>query len=619
MNGIMAVLSLTLAVPGLLLPGYLAAWALGLPRGWLLAFPLSALLLVELVIAMSLFGIPLSFVAMAGGLSGFMVFCLLMAKVRCPSPLRTDPVDNVAEDSRWIGWSCLGIAATIVLLVTLRATLFPLSGFDTYFRWEGLSRAMLQLRSLDFYPPVTAKDFSLYVFPDGIPPLVATVYWWLYAAIGRPLPEVTAFPVALQLVSILALTHVGARAAFGRPAAWFALLTATTSVLLIRGVAIAQETGFTALSVAGQLCFAWLAVRDPQKRLVVVAALFAALGALSREYGPALILVGFSVLVWYPQTRRYLLLFVAVAAAFSAPWYLRCWALTGNPFFPHAIPGGFPHNGVYAAIMEFYKQFRSVASFDGSQWLNLLGLVAGGAPFAVLLGIPYGIRRWRETGPLLITATLITLLWLYSVGETAGGVVYSLRVMTPAVVALSICSGAGLAAVVEANQWRRRFWRLFVLTSLGCGALYAVISAAAHPFPAQSIGPAFLSRGGDPPEFCIVQPELANKLQASSVPATGVLTDDMYLATILRRTTRFRPVMIWSPEVSFIFEDRLGVEDVMHRLLAQGVKVVAIENESPNTVFMMRYPFFQDYQRWTLLFAVSDRGAMFLLPGEGEH
>ena len=614
MNGIMAVLSLTLAALGLLLPGYLAARVLGVPRGWLLAFPLSALLLVELVIMMSLLGIPLSFASMAAGLSGFVVLCLVLMKGRRPGPVLSEQEEEVVQVPRWIGWSCLGVVSGIVLLVTLRATLFPLSGFDTYFRWEGLSRAMLQLRSLDFYPPVSARDFTIYVFPDGIPPLVATVYWWLYAAIGRPLPEVTAFPVALQVTSILALIYVGALSAFGRPAAWFALLTASTSVLFIRGVAIGQETGFTALSVAGQLCFAWLAVSKPQRRLVVVAALFAALGALSREYGPALTLAGFSVLVWYPQTRRYLLLFVVVAAAFSAPWYLRCWFLTGNPFFPHAIPGGFPHNGVYAAIMEFYRQFRSVASFDRSQWLNLLGLVAGGAPFAVLVGLPFGIRRWRETGPLLITTTLITFLWLYSIGETAGGVVYSLRVLTPAVVALSICAGAGLATVVESDCWRRRSWRLFVFSVLGCGVVYAMISAASHPFPAQSIGSAFLSRGGDPPEFCIVQPELANNLQASSVPATGVLTDDMYLATILQRTTRFRPVMIWSPEVSFIFEGRLEVEEVRRRLLAQGVRVVAIENESPNTVFMMRYPFFQDYRRWNLLFAVSDRGAMFLLP-----
>lgn len=607
-------LILMVAGSGLLLPGYLAARALGLQRCWLVAFPLSALVLAVLVIAMALVGMPLRFGSMAASLLGFSVLCLVLTKVWRQPPILIAEAEGTFSTPRWVWRFCLGTASVIVLLVAFRATLFPLSGFDTYFRWEGLARAMLQQHSLEFYPPVTAHDFAIYVFPDGIPPLVATVYWWLYAAFGRPLPGVTALPVALQLASSLVLIYYATLHLFGRSAAWYALLAAVTSTLFINGIAIGQETGFTALSVAGQLCFAGIAVRNPQARLVVTAALFAGLGALAREYGPALALAGFSILAWYPQTRRYLLLFLAIAMACAAPWYLRNWALTGNPFYAHALPGGFQVNTVYASMLDFYKEYRSVSRFGADQWLQLPKLLCIGAPLPVLVGLPFAMRRWRTTAPLLMTVSLVLLLWLISVGQTAGGVVYSLRVLTPAFVALSICAGGGCAVLADALFRSHTAVRFFLATVMFLCAGYAAVSAAAHPFPARSVGLAFASRGSDPPEFCVVQPLLARNLQETQLPSTGVLTDDMYLATILQRTTRFRPVMIWSPEVSFVFDPQLSTDEIQRRLLGRDVRLVAIENDSPNTLFLMRYPFFQEYQRWHLMFSISDRAAMFLLP-----
>ena len=122
--------------------------------------------------------------------------------------------------------------------------------------------------------------------------------------------------------------------------------------MLINGFAIGQETGYTALAVAGQFCFTLAAVRTPRISSVMAAALFASLGALARDYGPALAASGFLVLAWDSRTRRFLPAFTVSVLILSAPWYLRNWVLAGNPLYPHEIPGGFRINAVYVAIQN---------------------------------------------------------------------------------------------------------------------------------------------------------------------------------------------------------------------------------------------------------------------------
>ena len=50
-----------IAILGLLVPGYVLARALRSPVPWAIAFPLSALLLAQIVIAYTLLGIPIRF------------------------------------------------------------------------------------------------------------------------------------------------------------------------------------------------------------------------------------------------------------------------------------------------------------------------------------------------------------------------------------------------------------------------------------------------------------------------------------------------------------------------------------------------------------------------------
>jgi hypothetical protein len=446
--------------------------------------------------------------------------------------------------------------------------------------------------------------------------LVATIYWWLYAAIGTPLMQATSVSVTLQLVSAMALTFYGTSLAFGPRAAYFSLLAFSTSTLLINGFAIGQETGFTALSVAGQLCFAWAAVRKPSVSTVVTAALFASLGALARDYGPALVLAGLLVLLMHTRTRKYLALFVSIVLILSAPWYLRNWSITGNPLFPHALPGGLPINPVFIAIHNSYNEIFSFYRYTATQWLHHLGTIFVGAPLIIIGGISYGIIRWRDSAPMTITAGAIVSMWLLAIGETPGGIDYSMRVLSPAFVALSLLAGAAGDLLYGATRLSGTGLKSMILIVIGSCSLYAFSVCLAHPYPLKFISSAVFYNYAGPPEICMDTNELASRLQATSLPATGVLTSNAYFATSLQRETRFRPVMVWSPEVSFVFDPHLSLEEIRSRLIENNIRLISFSINSANNPFLTRYGLFQNLSgesapEWLMLVDSVGTDALF--------
>ena len=586
------------ALLGLTLPGYLSARLLRLPAGWAVAFPFSALLLTLFTILFAIAGIPLRFSSMALMLLGWSVICSLLLKFRKVGQDTVEP-EMVKAPFSLIEKCALGFAVLIVMAVGFRAVLYPLSGFDTFFRWEGLARLMLQHESLSFYPPVTAGDFATYLIPDGIPPLVATVYWWFYAAIGKPLMQVTAIPVALQLLSAMALTFLGTSLAFGSRAAYCSLLAFATSPLLINGFAIGQETGYTSLAVAGQFCFAMLAVRRPHAGSVIAAALFAALGALTRDYGPALALTGFLTLAWQPQTRRYLCLFCVTTAIISAPWYLRTWVVTGNPLYPRPLLGLFPVNDIYEAPQQILRQSFSFYHYSFKQWLGFLGVLASGAPLAILGGIPYALLKWRDSLPLLFTAGVLVILWLLSMGVTGdAGAVYSMLIITPVFVVLAIYAGAAGGELSGRDCCKSCLGRIAATAALLFSAGYALACSLAHPFPPEQVFSAIYYQHSGVPEICADSRTLAEQLQNSALPAGGVLTSNAYLGVILQQETRFRPVMVWSPAVRFVFDRGLDAKAVSKRLQAENIRLVYLDyGDGAHNQFFVQFPFFQELQQ----------------------
>ena len=590
----MALLQLILALFGLFLPGWLLARSLRMPAAWAAAMPLSALVICQSVVVLACLGWRIEFWRVAGMLAvvgaaaavtGAGLWQDWVAEVRTAVvSLRGCVRDRQAA-------VLAGFVATIVAVFAVRVTLWPLSAGDTFWRWEWLARLLLQQESLAHYPPVTAEDFAAYPYPDGIPPLVSGVYWWLYAGLGVAVPRVSAVAVVAEYVSLLGLVHAAAERLSGRGTGWLAAAAVAATPLLTGSVAIGQETGFTALAVAGQILCGLAARERPSWRLAAACGLFAALGGLARDYGPALGVCGFMLLAQSPATRRLVPVFV-LAAATAGLWYARNWALTGNPVYSTPTPLCLPANPVHALILESYKQSLGLTRQGWAAARTIAEAVAYGGLATLLLGLAGLGRTGRAAWPLMATVGIVIGLWAWSVGYTAGGVWYSLRVLSPAWTVLAVFLPAGIAAgrLSAAGAGFGWAWHAAGRFAACAAAAVAVFAMVIHPIDIAGVAAApdlgviaalpALARS-DPMEESPDMLEMLARLEATPVPACRLLTDSAYVPLTLRRAeSRFEAVMVWSPEVAFLFDPRVTAEEARAGLSALGIRLALIREDS---------------------------------------
>jgi hypothetical protein len=623
-----SLLRLGIAVIGLFLPGYLVARALCLPAAWAAAMPLSAGAICASVVALACCDAQITAGRVACGLAGITVAAALGWRLGgdlsndCPAAAASPPWFS---SGRAI---LIGFCGLIAAVVALRATLEPLSGPDTSFRWDWLARQVLVERSLGFYPPRTAHDFELYFYPDGMPPLVASTYWWLYAAVGRPLPAVTGIAVAAQFASLLGLVWRAARLFHGGRAGLPAAALVAACPLVIFAVGIGQETGFTSLAVAGQAACGLAAARSGSGRTALGCGLFAALGGCARDYGPALSICGLLLLAETGHRRRTLPAFLA-GAAVALPWFLRNWWLTGNPVYPIPTPFGLPSNEPHAALMSTYAAAFSVFAANRDDLVNLAQSLAIDAGAVLALGLAGAFVVGRRGLPLVATAALTAALWAWSTGFTAGGVYYSLRVLAPAMVALALLAPA---AAEMARCIPTRFVptaRFVGFASAAIVGVFAIVVAAIFPTDVtllpyvgglSAIPSHLVHHRPDPLDDQGKVNTLVKALNGSSFPTSGILTDNPYMAVVLTHTgSRFRPVMVWSPEVAFLFErgdaragrgvDGLHAAAAVRKKLAEReVFLVMIATDFLHWRVLGRLPFFEDDEpTWR---------PVFILPGD---
>jgi hypothetical protein len=567
------VLRLALLLAGLLVPGSMLLRALRLPWALAAAFVSSCAALYVSVLVFSLTGVPISLATLSGALA-LVALAGHWATGRRRVPEGSSSFAAFAQ----LGW-WLPLYLAFWAVVGYRLIAEPLSGPDVNFRWSWLGEQMVHLGSINFYPPHRAEDFISYFWAESIPPGVASLYAWAYACAGDTGALWTSPIVALQLLALHELIWRVANRWGGEVAARRAVLLAAACPLLTWAVLIGQETGLTALAVCGLVWCLQKCRTDDGPRWAALAGVFAIVAASTREYGPVFAIAATGAAWGMRLPRRTTLTLASVALPVALVWPARVWWLTGNPLFSLDVGGIFPTNPVFTAWNDTFRaphaaiDLRSLARY---LLLWALPACAGLVALGVLLS-----QRLREVRLVAALVLLVGSLWLASVAYTAGGLFYSLRVLSPVFALLVVVAGYSCQLLVRSR--RATVTAAMVLTLVSLEALPKTLVLPENPYTVPPRG--WLQVATQfPTSVRASQEELLAKLK----PLPGrrrILTDNAGLPRELAEIgTEALP--LWSPEFSWLFEPECPPVEVARRWGRSGLRYIIISRSGPTADFI---------------------------------
>ncbi len=564
----------------LVLPGWLVARAAGLPQPALAGFLAAPALLVALALGLGAAGLRLAPAHFILAWTALTATAGLWAWRRRSERVAaaTLPGDAAPPLPVPAGWWLPVIP--VLAVVVWRSTTQPLFGIDTVFRWNFLAEQILARGTLDFYPPVRPEDHAVYGWPDGIAPAVSLLYVWIYGLAGEARPAATAPIVVLQFALVLVGVHALARRWFSAAASAWAVALAACSPLLAWAVAMGQETGLTALAALGLLLYLPRSRAEETAAAVLWAGLAAGLGALAREYGLVLPVFGFVLAVARRLSPRALGTFAVVALLVAAPWYVRTWLLTGNPVYNLAVGPLFPVNAVHAWLnADFQAELGwsrlpagAAGAFFGTTLIALLCAGAGSVAFA------------RSAPALVGTVVLFAAVWAASVGYTAAGFTYSLRVLAPAIAVAAVLGGAVLARRIPPGRVAR-----FALAGLALAATDAALRTLTLPVNVYRVPPRewpALGRAVHDYHARPVYADLARRIGAERAVVFGPH------ALLVNQGAAVVP--LWSPEVAYLFDAALPPAEIARRLRTAGFGYILLTRGRVNERFLARSAFFRD-------------------------
>ncbi len=574
---------------GLMAPGFPLSMYFGIRPYWCGAFALSWLSLVIGVISFQMVGLPITW----GGLCAWQIVVLLAAIVamRCGGR-REYPMDLASIDSpHFTNLQRNVLLATIAVMgcvVAVRVAMSPLSGFDTVFRWEFLAKRMLTEANLNFYPPMSAEDYNIYVFPDGIAPLVSTVYWWLYVAVGLPEPTVTSGFVFMQWAVVIGFAWQLTANLAGRSAAWITASVLAGSAFLVRQVGIGQEAGALTISLVGMMSILSTTGLN-HDRIAIAGGLLAGMGALSREYGGVFVVIGMLMQGWHWRSSKFLFTFIGVAAAVAGPWYLRNLIRCGNPFHSLSVFGFPPASPVLAGMIETYKAMFSLSALSWEQRQSVALDCVYTMPIILGLGTIAPIFSLRRAGYIAIAIVIIASLWHHSIGYTAGGLLFSVRVLTPAVVLAAVALGMLVARLVSNRTMAWGGTLMLMMAGLWGIAMSASFPFNLHPHQFNEVPRAFITPY--PQEFA--EQNLAHLVRTLEPANSRILTESAYSLSVMVEAGH-AGVPMWSPEVSYLFDGVTTSKECQRRLKESGIHYLLFFPTSPDNLFCMKHAFFKD-------------------------
>lgn len=565
-----------LVAAGLLLPGAGWAFAARLPLPWYFAGVISVLAIYAGVVAMAWVGVPISGLSLSVWLA---VIALLGVFVwRRSRPVQTDTT------TAWCEWWLAFPIVPLLFVAAWRALAQPLPGADADFRWDRLAHLLVESGGLAPYPPVSAEQFAAYFWADGIAPLVSGIYAWTYLAAGSTAKSWTAIPVLMQTGAMLALLHALARLWEPVPrAGWLACALAGSVMLLQFSFSLGQETGFTALGAGGLAYYLVRWRRERDFRLLVAAALCAGLAACAREYGALFVLIGAGYVGFTSRKWREFLAYSGIAAAWPLLWHLRVWLLTGNPLYAHDVAGLFPVNPVFTAWMKAYVVSYGEVLSQLAGWREI-GRLLLLSSVPALLGLGAGIFLcWRQPGArvMALLAAAAAAAWVASVPFTAGGLFYSMRVLSPLLLIGCAWGGAVLARWIPGRRYLAGL--LIGMTLWGTDAALRALTIPLNPY---TMSPdRWLQAGYQLQQDFARMDEPFIVALAQRVPGRVLSESAGVQHVFLRHGKVLAP--LWSPDVRFLFEENAS-DDAAARLIALGYSHVLLTRVQSSVDFLDR-------------------------------
>lgn len=569
-------LRLALLISGLLLPGTMILRALRLPWSLAAAFASSAAVLYALMLGHSFTSAPVTLVSL--GLSFIAVGVLA-----CFVPARrteTTLSSSFACFTRLGGWA--PFCALFWLLVGWRLSTQPLTGPDVYFRWSWLAEQIRHFGTLDFYPPRRGADFVRYFWAESVPPGIGSLYTWAYACGGGTNALWTSPVVALQLLSLHELVWRLGNRWGGEVVARRAVMLAAASPLLTWSTLIGQETGLTALAVCG-LVWTLAHLRDEDgARWAVLTGIFAIVAASTREYGLVFAVAAVGIaLVSGP--RRPALVLALVALPLALAWPLRVWLLTGNPIYSLNLAGLFPVNAGFIAWSAAFHAPHAHPLATSADWLGLARyLLLWALPALIGAGVLLALlaRRLRDaTVPALFIALSIALWWA-SLPYTAGGLFYSLRVLSPALALLAIIAAYG------STIWVAPVVAHVVTIGLALILVESLPKTLVLPQNPYRVPAADWPQAGRQFTDAVRANEQALLETFKKLPpAQRIVTDNASFPRVFA-ALGVEVLPLWSPDIAWLFDPKLPAEQIARRWQQSGLRYLVLGKSASGVDFV---------------------------------
>ncbi len=502
----------------------------------------------------------------------------------------------------------------LLLLLMARTFCQPLMSPDSVFRWNYLAIKIFETGGFGFYPPLSPEDFKLYFYVDGMPPLVQFSYYWLYASFGNVSEiRLSVILILLQFVSIVFLCYYSASHIFqSSKAGIYSVLLLISSSIFFFSLFLGQETGLTALSMAATIYFLSGADGEETVSNSVLAGFSTALGALSREYGLAFILIGLLICLCRRRTGKGILVYLLSSSLLCASWYIYLFLRTGNPFYSLSIGTLFPVNEIFDGIYKTYVFYFGLGSHTLAKTKFIINLFLTLSPLHLLLLPTLFLLPLKKSGYFIGACIILALIWVNSIGYTCGGIFYSSRTLSPLIVVISIAS-AGFISRISSGK----------TPAMVCGAVVSIfviwgayedlcIPAKTSFIPLRFINSSAFGKLGKPGlinyDNIRELPENAKVLSDSALHHGALMTSPEKD----RKMIDFVPV--WSPEVAFLSNTDNTYAKTLSELRLRGIRYVLYSKNSYNNAYLEKYQFFREYRNYSRAIYEDPSILIYLLP-----